>query len=510
MSGALLVHDGETADGQRNLDVSAMRTVRDHHRSILILDHEASSTFRNDCPLIRQQEDAVPSAPWSPNRVEHSRTADPFESPLMIAVAEIAVPAYVVEHRGAEGYVFAQVNAAAVELWTGRGDAITWPGSLSEAFPEDIAQRIAGSYDLCLRTARTLERDSTVPTPRGDMTIRTTLYPLAKGPDGWPSILGIVTDVTEERRIRDELEQSNARLSLAMEALGGAHWFYDAVRRTFDLGPSFSRLLGARYLPVMSMAEWLDVVHPDDRDDTCFIDLLNGRVAQRTEEFRIVDALGEVRWLRCFRRAVHNGPLVSGIAGVVIDITAEKDREDRLVEQTLTDPLTGLANRRGLEQVLSAAIADAKALTLLMIDVDQFKAYNDSYGHVAGDAVLRRVGSAIDGVMSPLGGLVARYGGEEFVAVVPGLGFTEADRVAGEVLRAVSDLRDPHAASQHGVVTISAGCVTRVAGEPGLDLLTVADAALYRAKSDGRNCFRWARLQGDRCASRTPLRSSAA
>lgn len=408
----------------------------------------------------------------------------------MIAVTELAVPAYIVERREAGDYVVVEVNRAAAELWTGQVGASLGPMPLSEAFPEEVARRVAESYDLCLRTGRPLERDSSVPSPRGEITARTTIYPLMGDGIRRSRMLCIVTDVTEERRIRDDLEQSNARLAVAMDALGGAHWFYDAVRRIFELGPSFSRILGARYQPTMSMSDWLEIVHPDDRDDPSFLDLLDGTERQWVGEFRIIDAVGDVRWLRCFRRAVAHGFRVSGIAGVVVDVTAEKQRESALLEQALTDPLTGLINRRGFDRFLTASTKATDALSLMMIDVDQFKSYNDTYGHVAGDAVLRRVSAAIDGVVSPLGGVVARFGGEEFVVIVPHLEGAEAKRVAERLLRAVSDMALPHAASERGVITVSAGYAARAAQDPPIDLVAAADAALYRAKREGRNCCR--------------------
>ena len=159
----------------------------------------------------------------------------------MIAVTELAIPAYIVERRDREGYVFVEINAAAAALWTGGEGKSLGPMLLSEAFPEEVARRVAESYDLCLQTGRPVERDSTVPSPRGEITARTTIYPLLGSELGQPRMLCMVTDVTEERRVRDDLERSNARLAVAMHALGGAHWFYDAVRRTFEFGPSFAR-----------------------------------------------------------------------------------------------------------------------------------------------------------------------------------------------------------------------------------------------------------------------------
>ncbi len=160
----------------------------------------------------------------------------------------------------------------------------------------------------------------------------------------------------------------------------------------------------------------------------------------------------------------------------------------------MTDPLTGLANRRALESHAEAEwrrLARAGgSLVFVMVDVDHFKAYNDSFGHLAGDECLRRVATALRRLAQRPGDLVARYGGEEFACLFVGL---ERERTAphAERLRAaVEELSLPHPASAVApVVTVSLG-VTWAEPAPTSDwraALAAADAALYRAKQGGRN-----------------------
>ena len=168
--------------------------------------------------------------------------------------------------------------------------------------------------------------------------------------------------------------------------------------------------------------------------------------------------------------------------------------QQALAESSLTDALTGLANRRRFEEVLAGEWSRAERrndkLSLLMIDVDHFKRFNDHYGHVAGDECLRRVGRALQGALARSGDFVARYGGEEFVAVLAGLDPAEC-ATQGERLRAAVEQQSiPHEGSTVGpVVSISVGGATL---RPQRDLSTtklveMADAALYRAKAAGRN-----------------------
>jgi diguanylate cyclase (GGDEF)-like protein len=162
---------------------------------------------------------------------------------------------------------------------------------------------------------------------------------------------------------------------------------------------------------------------------------------------------------------------------------------------SLHDSLTGLANRRLLDQVLDrewrCAFETGKPLSLLLIDIDHFKSYNDLYGHLSGDASLRAVADIL-GTRWDAQDLVGRYGGEEFLVLLPGLHY-EAALEQAELLRAnVEALRIPHHGSDEGWLTVSVGAATRIpdGGSPVESLIAVADSALYRAKIAGRNLVR--------------------
>lgn len=179
----------------------------------------------------------------------------------------------------------------------------------------------------------------------------------------------------------------------------------------------------------------------------------------------------------------------------VLQRTAELETVNRQLQAlSATDGLTGLANRRKFDQEWelewARAVRQGLPLAVAMVDVDQFKAYNDHYGHQSGDVCLKVVAQTLSHTVQRSGELAARYGGEEFVVILPGLDAAEAAAVMERVRAAVQALGLPHArAALAGVVTISAGvaaCVP-VPGADSASLVQAADAAMYRAKAAGRN-----------------------
>ncbi|MBU3665967.1 MAG: diguanylate cyclase [Chthoniobacterales bacterium] len=172
----------------------------------------------------------------------------------------------------------------------------------------------------------------------------------------------------------------------------------------------------------------------------------------------------------------------------------ERAETEKISELVLTDPLTGLANRRRFDQALASewdrAMREQHALAVLMIDIDHFKKFNDSRGHAAGDECLKSVARALRERCVRAGDLVCRWGGEEFAVILPGTDQAGAIHVARELVAAVRSLGIEHGspgAASH--VTISAGACSALAsgGDTAERLVERADAALYAAKQAGRD-----------------------
>ena len=186
-------------------------------------------------------------------------------------------------------------------------------------------------------------------------------------------------------------------------------------------------------------------------------------------------------------------PAFSVICGVFALLSFTEEAQLRLKEESNTDQLTTLANRRSMDRILSKEWARARRydwpLALVMLDIDFFKKYNDTYGHQAGDECLKKVAHVLQESAQRAGDLCARYGGEEFLLILPDTDTATAQRIAESVCTSIAMLEMPHVESSLRVVTVSAGIAVLAKNtyKEADELLRAADIALYQAKQNGRN-----------------------
>lgn len=247
----------------------------------------------------------------------------------------------------------------------------------------------------------------------------------------------------------------------------------------------------------------LEIVHPDDRGRVrAAIERLRLGESGELVEYRITDVKGACLWvegnLRCVRDPVTG--LAIGLVNMLRDISHRKEAERKLQEAyatlealAATDPLTHLANRRAFDQCLvrewRRCLRERLPLSLLIIDADWFKSYNDAYGHPAGDACLKQLAESALEVVTRSGDLVARIGGEEFGVILPGTSSQGARHVAEKICASLRRRNMQHAYNPTGRVTVSVGCATTVptSGRHASTMVERADEALYEAKRQGRN-----------------------
>ena len=192
------------------------------------------------------------------------------------------------------------------------------------------------------------------------------------------------------------------------------------------------------------------------------------------------------------RASERNRTLEGQLAAATMRITRLKDSLAEVKQEATTDALTGLCNRKAfdvrLRKAASRARAEGNAVSLLLIDVDHFKRFNDTHGHQVGDLVLRLVGRLLGGNVKGRD-TAARYGGEEFAVILAGADLRAAATVAGQIRAELDGKRLVNKGSGQGLgsVTVSVGVAQLRPGEHVTDLVSRADAALYRAKHLGRN-----------------------
>lgn len=302
-----------------------------------------------------------------------------------------------------------------------------------------------------------------------------------------------------------ELRDSNEVLTSSLNALDVGLEVWDAQDRLLlfnkkinhmridfrtpkDLGKTFEELLLER----LQRGEILAAV---GQEDQWLVQRLEARGHETSPQLK--EYVGD-HWFMAYETRLPTGFLINSwvdVSELVQKTRVLEEMNSRLMLQTNLDPLTGLANRRSFDDMLAAECQRASRadgfLSLLMVDVDHFKLFNDHYGHLAGDECLRRVASVLHRCIRRAGELVARYGGEEFVVLLPG---SDVERACGAAQLCLDKMLAEgiaHRASPTGPqVTISIG----VACARGRDLvagriINAADTAMYRAKMGGRARF---------------------
>ncbi len=319
-----------------------------------------------------------------------------------------------------------------------------------------------------------------------------------------PEQLVVVRDIGKRVAAEQRLRESEMRYRFLAENVADVVFQYDLDLVRQYVSPACRDVLGYEPEELVGRRAF-GTTHSEDVDEVAqtFDAVRSGELERAVVANRMRRRDGSEIWvetqLRLMRDEKTGAPL--GVIGSLRDISIRKAAEDRLEEANRRlealagqDGLTGLANRRTFDDALSRehrrALRERSRLAMLMIDVDWFKAFNDRYGHPAGDECLKRVSRAIEATLPRPGDVVARFGGEEFAVLLPNTDEAAAAVMADRIRRAVLALAIEHDACPALVVTISAGVAAfaPTAFELGLEsLVRRADQALYRAKHLGRN-----------------------
>ncbi len=370
--------------------------------------------------------------------------------------------------------------------------------------PESRAIELFDAEQKLIETGEAIiGKEETLIDRAGDETwYSTTKVPLRDDEGIIIGLAGSTRDVTAKRRLRMEAEASRNQLDYVLTEITCGVAMFDRqgtlaycnarYSDTFPLTSSVRRSgqhIRDILLAVAQTKEQKGI--PAGREAAWIDSVANGLSTPSEQEIELFDG----RWMQVRTRPTDDGSSLV----VVTEITNTKRAEVALLAMTgqlkllaMTDGLTGLTNRRALDQVLDNEVArhhrGSLPLAILMIDVDQFKVYNDLYGHLAGDKALKVVATCLKETLKRPSDIAARYGGEEFAAVLPGTDEDGAFFLADEFRERLRSLVIPHAGSKSGVLSASVGMAMLL----GTDLnaaafLGRADEALYDAKQAGRD-----------------------
>lgn len=302
------------------------------------------------------------------------------------------------------------------------------------------------------------------------------------------------TDTADLVKLLADRRDLKTRLDLAVGQTTAAMWDLEIETDRFHWEPQAAGVLGIAPDQLPSTSESLILtVHADDRD------ALRGALARLRDEGTADIGLRVGREHTLRHLSLRGRVLVQNSArqpsravGLLLDITTEKALEEQLLRMSVSDGLTGIPNRRGFDQALRSewrrCTRAEEPISVLMIDVDHFKRFNDTHGHILGDQALIAITRALNTALDREGDILARYGGEEFAAVLPGTDPASATQVANRLLNAARDVSLRQAPGWSFSVSIgSASWLPEHGKRKAIELLAQADRALYDAKDCGRD-----------------------
>jgi len=279
---------------------------------------------------------------------------------------------------------------------------------------------------------------------------------------------------------------------------------WDSMQFTY-IGPQIEALLGWEPSSWKSVEDWAVRMHEDEREwvvDYCVSQSKSG--IDHEADYRALTKDGNYVWIRDVVHVVRkeNGE-VDSLIGFMFDISERKKTEQELIklqkeleELSFKDGLTGVANRRMFDSVIETewlkARQNKQPLSLIIIDIDFFKEYNDFYGHLQGDDCLKQVAETLNNVKARSRDFFGRFGGEEFIMLLPEADENAAWSIAERCRQALFKKQIPHEQSKVSqLLTISLGVSTMIPShdDEHNELISRADKQLYQAKQKGRNCI---------------------
>ena len=411
----------------------------------------------------------------------------------MFDVNLIGAPAFAVKVVGGD-FRYSGVNRRMADL-IGLDPRAIVGRSPHECWPAEVADAVVERYRACVAARHAIDSESHYDLPGDGRWWHVTVTPVFGADGAVSSLVGLATDVSTRQVAERERREADARMALAMDALDGGFWHLDIASGAVEVSPKLAMLLVGGAQGTMSWEAFTVAIHPEDRAAIAIDAMVTGACETGTVEYRVIDAAtGETRWLRSRRRLVRSDAgAPERVIGVVLDITDQRRLQEIYERQARTDPLTGLANRRGFEgsadQFLTLGNGGDQRFGLVLLDLDQFKPINDRHGHATGDVVLCEIAERLTGLVRP-GDVVARLGGDEFAILVEDVA---DDALAALAQRLVVAAQQPVSTPVGDLsIGVSVGVATSAEGDDLAELASRADRALYEVKLSGRGTWKFA------------------
>jgi len=304
----------------------------------------------------------------------------------------------------------------------------------------------------------------------------------------------------------NKMEPDSDVYKTLLESTKAIPWKIDWATMTFAyIGPQIEKLLGWTPASWVSANDWAERMHPEDREWVVNFCVSQSKAGVDHEaDYRALTKGGSYVWIRDVVHVVRKPDgEVDSLIGFMFDISERKQTEEKLVtlqkeleDLSFKDGLTGVSNRRMFDSILELEWGNARRnnqpLSVIMIDIDYFKQYNDHYGHIQGDDCLRRVAHVLSSTATRAKDFFARFGGEEFVLVLPETDAEAAKKIAERCRSVIFKEQIPHEKSVVSpVLTISlgVGTITPSHQDEAIAFIDLVDKRLYQAKQQGRNCI---------------------
>lgn len=403
---------------------------------------------------------------------------------------------------------FIVANPATASLMKATGSDALIGKSDFDFYPADIARKFQDDEEKAAHGEKSYVIEQQVTHRDGSIAWLSTLKSPLLDENG--HVTGVIThnrDVTAKRELETALAESERKATAALTNMADGLVMFDEnlnvvfcneqYRAMFPLTADL-RVPGTPAASILyaSIARGELINIPTD-NVTEWVDTAVSRLrSPGTVQFPLFDG----RWIESRTNPAHDGTCFVVCSDITHGKKSEQTLRDlniRLAELAETDGLTGLLNRRAFDTILAQEIAAAGRgegpLSLLLLDVDRFKAFNDTYGHTAGDDCLRAIANCLRAVAHRPTDRVARYGGEEIALVLPDTPEEGALTLAHKLRNRIRALKIAHTGSEKGIVTVSIGVATlnnHTIGPDASRLVLRADEALYRAKASGRDLVR--------------------